>query len=128
MLISVVPKPQQVIQFWRSPLMWRMVSEHLALSVLESSKEEVSSKFLEILVFSLPYTREHLLCEREHVSRPTFEAEGVALLLVQTLPAPSLPFFLELFLFRCFLFGRATSAFEFRRFLLLHAPERKRET
>jgi len=72
----------------------------------------------EILVFSLPYTRESLLWEREHVSRPG--GGGCP----SSCPdaAPSLPSFL--FFFRCFLFGWATSVFS-ERFFNRMRPKKK---
>ena len=62
-------------------------------------------KFLKILVLFVPHTREFLRRELEHVSRPG----GGGCESSRTL-APSI------FLFRCFLFGRAISVFSERFF------------
>ena len=70
-------------------------------------------KILEILVLFVPQTRELFRRELEHVSRP----DGGGCESSRTL-APSL------FLFRCFLFGRAISVFSERFFNRLR-PEKK---
>merc|ERR1712224_896237 len=84
----------------------------------EQFKREFPVPKSEILVFSSPYTRESLLWEREHVSRPG--GGGCASSCPDAAPVPPfLPFLLSVFPFRLGNVGL------FGAFLQPHAPEKE---